>query len=134
MKASPTVKKEVLALLQQLGQTYAARSATGFLECFAKDKDVLALGTGADERCLGQKEILRQLERDWAQFEAASFKLVQPIVSAAGAVAWAAATCRFTFTTKGQSSSMDGRATFVLEKRQGRWCIVQAHFSSPPDA
>ncbi len=99
-----------------------------------KDKDVLALGTGADERCLGQKEILRQLERDWAQFEAASFKLVQPIVSAAGAVAWAAATCRFTFTTKGQSLLMDGRATFVLEKRQGRWCIVQAHFSLPPDA
>ena len=56
---------------------------------------------------------------------------LQPAVSAAGAVAWAAVDGAIAFKSGDQQGSLPVRVSFVLEKRGERWLILLAHFSTP---
>lgn len=101
------------------------------MDCFASDADVLVYGTGADEKRLGAEQIGSQAERDWAQTESASIALDWISVSAAGEVAWAAVDGAFNLRADGKELALPARMTFILERREGRWVIVHAHFSIP---
>ena len=131
MKADTRTENEVTAALQKLTHAYAKRDLEGFLECFASDADVVIYGTGADEKCIGVEQIRTQAERDWAQSESAAMLFTWTSISGAGVVAWAAVDGTFRFRADGQDMSLPARITFVLERREGRWLIVQSHFSTP---
>jgi ketosteroid isomerase-like protein len=91
-------------------------------------------GTGVDEKRIGLAGIQTQVERDWAQTDAATFILHDPAISAAGLVAWASADATFKVEAGGQQMAFPARFTGVFEKREDRWLVVQAHFSLPaPD-
>ena len=98
---------------------------------FAPDPDVVMYGTGADEKRVGLAQIQAQAERDWSQAEAAAVTYESIAVSAAGAVAWAAADAAFRLKAAGQEMTLPARITFVLEKREAQWLVVHAHFSVP---
>jgi len=131
MNTDKKTENEVTAALQKLTHAYAKRDLKGFLECFASDADVVLYGTGADEKCIGQEQIRTQVGRDWAQSESAAMSFTWTSISGAGVVAWAAVDGTFRFRADGQEMSLPGRITFVLERREGRWLIVQSHFSTP---
>jgi ketosteroid isomerase-like protein len=101
------------------------------LSAFAPDPDVVMFGTGADEKRVGPAEIRAQAERDWSQTEAASMSYGWTSVSAAGDVAWVSSDLTFALRAGGQAMQMRARLTAVLERREGSWLIVQAHFSLP---
>jgi ketosteroid isomerase-like protein len=51
-------------------------------------------------------------------------------VSAAGDAAWFSQVVDLSIETKGQTVKLDGaRLTGILEKRGGKWLVVQMHFS-----
>jgi ketosteroid isomerase-like protein len=52
-------------------------------------------------------------------------------VSAAGSVAWTATDATFKLQAGGHEMALPVRITFVLEKREEKWLILQAHFSCP---
>jgi uncharacterized protein (TIGR02246 family) len=131
MRAEAKTASEVRAVLQKVTEAYANRDLDGFLGCFAPDDDVVLYGTGADEKRVGLAQIRAQVERDWAQTESASISYDWTSISAAGSVAWAAADGAFVLGAEGQDIRLAARCTFVLEKREGRWLVVQAHFSTP---
>jgi hypothetical protein len=97
----------------------------------APDPDVVMYGTGAEEKRLGVAEIKVQAQRDWSQTESAALKYQWTSISAAGAVAWAAADVSFKLKAGGQEMVFPARMTATLEKRGERWLIVQSHFSFP---
>jgi ketosteroid isomerase-like protein len=131
MKADAITESAVKAVLVKVTEGYAKRDLALLLSAFAPDPDVVMYGTGADEKRIGLSQIQAQAERDWSQAESAAITYEWTAVSAAGAVAWAAADASFKLKADGQEISLPARLTCVLEKRGEQWLIVQAHFSLP---
>jgi uncharacterized protein (TIGR02246 family) len=131
MKADAKTEAEVKAVLSSLTDSYQARNLEGMMACFAPDPDAVMYGTGADEKRIGPAEIRIQAQRDWNQTEAISMAFDWMSVSSAGPVAWAATDGAFKIRAGGQAFTVPARATFVLEKRDGKWLIVHGHFSTP---
>ena len=121
---------EVTGGLQKVSDAYAKRDLQGFLQCFASDADVVLYGTGADEKRIGLEQIRNQVERDWAQSESAAISYNWTSISGAGSVTWAAVDATFKLRADGQNMILPVRITFVCEKREGKWLIVQSHFST----
>jgi len=131
MKVDLKSESEVKAVLKKLADAYAERNLKNVLSCFAPDSDVVLFGTGADEKRVGIEQIQAQVERDWSQTETAAISFDWISTSGAETVAWAAADGEFKFKANGQDMSLPVRMTFVLEKGEGTWRIVQSHFSMP---
>lgn len=131
MKASPPTQAAVQATLQQWKDAYSQQDVDGALAVIAPDDDVVGIGTGPDEWRVGPEEFKAQLERDFAQSEALSVDYEPLVVSEAGPVAWVAGRARVQAWVEGQDVSLTGRFTAVLEQREGRWLLVQTHFSLP---
>lgn len=134
MKANSTTYQAVKAALDNWADSYAKRDIKRLLAGIAPDLDVLMYGTGADEKRIGLAGIQAQAERDWAQTDSAAFILHEPMISAAGPVAWASADATFKVEVGGQAMAFPARFAGVFEKRDEAWLVVQAHFSLPaPD-
>ncbi|MBI4297351.1 MAG: nuclear transport factor 2 family protein [Chloroflexi bacterium] len=129
MTADKKTEAEVMSVWNKFNEAYARRDMTGLLALFLPD--TVVIGTGADERRIGQDEIKMQVERDWSQSEAASFRWEWRSISRAGSVAWLAAEGDARIKVDGQEMSLPLRATAVLEQRAARWLLAQAHFSFP---
>ncbi len=55
MKADAQTEAEIKALLEELWKRYAQKDLEGFLALWTDDPDLVAVGSGADEVCLGPK-------------------------------------------------------------------------------
>ncbi len=126
-----TVETEVRARLDALTRAYETRDAEGFLAAFATTEAVMVYGTGLDEKREGIGAIRKQIERDWAQSEAAAMRLGWTRITVRGDVAWVAADLDLTFTVAGERGGAPGRATFVLVREDGTWKIEHFHCSAP---
>ena len=131
MKADAKTEAAVMDVAKQCFEAFVNRDLDGFLSFFASDPDVVLIGTGRDEKCIGLAEIRAILERAFTQFEEASVKFGWHSVSAAGLVAWVAADVILHVKTSGQEISEHLRLTVVLEHRGDKWLIVQWHDSLP---
>ena len=134
MKADSRTEGEVNKIVHSFINAYRNRDMKALLECIAPDADMVMYGTGADEKCIGPEQIRTQVERDWAQSESAEILFDWTSISAMDQVAWVAVDGAFKFKAGGQDGAMPARITFILEKRESKWCIVHAHFSTPAAA
>ena len=131
MKADTKTEGEVMAVVNQLVEAFTKRDVASCLALFAPDPDVIFIGSGADERCIGLDEVKTEFERAFSQSEEASVQLGWYSVSAVGSVAWVASDAVIQAKVRGQEISFPVRITIVLEQRGGRWLIVQWHDSLP---
>jgi ketosteroid isomerase-like protein len=133
MKADAQTHSAVIAVLEQFRHAYTQRDMHQALSLFAPEPEVVLLGTGADEMCVGISEIQRQWERDWGQSESSSVVWgSRAVVSAAGPVAWVVLPDALVrATVGGQTVQLPLRLSAVLEQRGGRWLFTQQHFSFP---
>ena len=131
MRASPQTQAAVQATLQQWKDAYTQRDLDGALAVIAPDDDVVGIGTGPDEWRVGPEQFKAQIERDFAQSEALSVDYEPLVVSEAGPVAWVAGRASVQARVDGQDLTLTGRFTAVLEQRDGKWLLMQTHFSLP---
>jgi ketosteroid isomerase-like protein len=131
MRASPTTQAAIQATLEQWADAYSERDLDRALALVATDDDVVGIGTGQDEWRIGPEEFRAQIERDFSQAEALSVQYEPAVVSEAGSVAWVAGRATVQARVDGQDLSLAGRFTVVLERRAGRWLLMQTHFSVP---
>jgi uncharacterized protein (TIGR02246 family) len=131
MKADPKTEAAVMEVVERCFRAFANRDIDAFLACFASDHDMIAIGTGADEKCVGLAELKAAAERAFAQSEEASVKFGWHSVSAADSIAWVAVDIVFEVKTGGREMSFPLRETAVLEWRGNKWLIVQSHDSLP---
>jgi uncharacterized protein (TIGR02246 family) len=131
MRASPQTQAAVQATLQQWKDAYAQRDLDRALAVIAPDDDVVGIGTGPDEWRVGPEQFRAQIERDFAQSEALSVDYEPLVVSEAGPVAWVAGRATVQARVDGQDLTLTGRFTAVLEQRDGKWLLMQTHFSLP---
>jgi ketosteroid isomerase-like protein len=131
MRASPPTLAAVQATLQQWKDAYSQRDLAGALAVIAPDDDVVGIGTGPDEWRVGPGAFKAQLQRDFAQSEALLVDYEPLVVSEAGPVAWVAGRATVRAWVDGQDLTLTGRFTAVLKQREGRWLLMQTHFSLP---
>ena len=131
MRADPKTEAAVMSIVQQSLEAFVKRDIDSLLAFFAPDPDVVVIGTGRDEKCIGLAEIKAILERAFAQFEDASVEFGWHSVSAAGSVALVAADVILYLKTSDREMSEQVRLTVVLEQRGDRWLIIQWHDSLP---
>ena len=131
MQASPQTQAAVEATLKQWADAYSKRDLDRALALIAPDDDVVGIGTGQDEWRVGPEEFKAQLERDFSQAETLAVAYEPAVVSEAGPVAWVAGRATVQARVDGQDLTLTGRFTAVLERRGGRWLLMQTHFSLP---
>jgi uncharacterized protein (TIGR02246 family) len=131
MKADPRTEAAVISVVSQFVEAFSTHDINSGLELFASDPDVVFIGTGGDEKCVGLTEIKAELERAFKQSEQSLIKIGWYSVSSAGSVAWGVADAVIQAKVSGQEISFPVRLTTVLEQRSGRWLIVQSHASMP---
>jgi uncharacterized protein (TIGR02246 family) len=132
MKADPKTEDAVMGVVKQWCEACAKRDVKGVMAFLAPEPDVVAIGTGEDEKCVGPNEIKAVLKRAFAQqFEYASVKFGWHSVSAAGSVALVAADVILSMKTRERETSQHIRLTVALEQRGNKWLILQWHHSLP---
>jgi len=133
MKADPETEAASMAVIKQWFEAFTKRDINGVIALFLPEPDVVAIGTGRDEKCIGPNEIRSIIERAFSQFKDASVKFVWHSVSAVGSIAFLAADVVLDIKANERQTSEHLRLTTVLEKRENRWLIAQWH-SSVPDS
>lgn len=131
MQADAATEAAVLTYLRTFSATFQRRDVAGVLALFSSDADIVFVGTGADEERRGPDQLRIQLERDFAQSEAAAFTWHWHTVSQAGAVAWLAADGMVKAIVEDHDYAFPVRLTAVLEERAGGWVFMQMHVSVP---
>ena len=131
MRADPKTEAAVVNIVKQGFEAFTKRDLDAVIAFFAPDPDVVVIGTGGDEKCVGLAQIRNIFERAFAQFEEASFKFGWHSVSAAGSVALLATDATLYVKTSDRQISEQVRLTVVLEQRGDRWLIIQWHDSLP---
>jgi ketosteroid isomerase-like protein len=59
----------VRATLDRYSVLYAAHDVDGIMGLFAPDPDIVVIGTGADEKCVGPAQVRQLFERNFAESE-----------------------------------------------------------------
>ncbi|HEY3278747.1 MAG TPA: nuclear transport factor 2 family protein [Syntrophorhabdaceae bacterium] len=134
MKASPEVEAAVLETLKDSWDAYRRQETDEVLSYYTVDDDLVAIGTGADERFTGRESLRAGLLRDFSQGHEAKLVITWASVSQSGNVAWIAAQCVTEVNLGCQTAKIPARLTAVMEQRGERWCIMQTHFSLPGGA
>lgn len=131
MRADARTEATVMNVVQQCFEAFTKKDLDAIMAFVAPDPDVILIGTGRDEKCVGLDEIRNILGRSLSQFEEASFKFGWHSVSAAGSVAMLAADVTLYVKTSDRQITEQMRLTVVLEQRGDRWLIIQWHDSLP---
>lgn len=134
MKADAKTEAAVMSTINEFLKAYAKKDLNGVLQQLVPDPDAIFIGTGVDEKRIGLAEIKTQLKRDFAQSEELSMEWDWHSVSAAGPVAWMAGDLIMHAKVDGKKLALKMRWTGVLEKRGGKWLLVQLHNSLPAAA
>ena len=141
MSSSIDVEREKAAVTEAIHASigWAANKDTERLyRCFAHDSDLFYFSPRDDGTVHGF-EAFQELTESFFMlddFKAVRYEIKELVVhlSRSGDVAWYHARLDDYNEWKGQPANWeDVRWTGVLEKRDGRWQIVQMHFSSPTD-
>jgi len=131
MRADPKTEAAVVNIAKQCFESFTKKDLDAILAFCAPDPDVILIGTGGDEKCVGLDEVRNILGRSLSQFEEASFKFGWHSVSAAGSVAMLADDVTLYVKTSDRQITEQMRLTVVLEQRGDSWLIIQWHDSLP---
>jgi ketosteroid isomerase-like protein len=131
MQADPTTDAEVRSVLDQLAEVYVTRDIAGLRAVFRADPEVVMFSPGT-ERVVGITAIAAKADSDWSRSESATLTYRRTTVAAAGPVAWAAVDADFTVRAGGAETTAPVHITFILERSDGEWRIVHAHYSLAP--
>lgn len=133
-------EKELSDIRMVLDQYELARESEDFAtveHLWAPDADIILFGTESDEQLLGIESIKNAMEKQFDEFDNTLINISdQKIrINRAGNTAWFSEILNYNFIYLGEDMSFEGiRFTGVLEKRDGRWQLVQGHLSVPYEA
>ena len=130
-KADPQIEKEVKEFLDSHAKAYESKDLAGLMALIAPDADVVFIDGDSEKPVLGQAAIKTAYEREFSQIKSASVKYTSTWIGSKGDVAWFAAQCAVSVDTGEDKITLPAHWSGVLEKRDGKWLLVQSHLSFP---
>ncbi len=128
---------ETAAVKETIGQFYGlyiTKDAALLSEIVAHDEDMVNFGTDAVEHWVGWEALKEALQKQWEAFENPEITVRDQVIhlSLSGTVAWYTLSLDFDVVFGREAVAWKGaRSSGVLEKRDGKWVIVQFHNSMP---
>ena len=125
-------KAQVKKVVDQIEQAMEAEDVELISTVVAHDADMVNFGTDAAERWVGWEDLEAAVDQQFAAFDNQQVSVRDQVIKVAsgGMVAWFSEIMDWNLEAGGEMVSLEGmRATGVLEKRNGKWIIVQMHFS-----
>ncbi len=80
---------------------------------------------------IGWAQLRKKLERLLDKNQPTKLLVDEPKISISSKVAWATGTWQIELAQGNKKKKIAGRATLLLEKREGKWMIVHTHISTP---
>ena len=124
----------VMEVIDQFYHLYETQDIELLNNLIANDDDMVNFGTDSVEYWVGSTPLKESFQNQWAAFEEPEITLKDLVIkiSESGSVAWYSLFINLRVKFKGEITEWKGaRSTGVLEKRKGRWLIVQFHNSMP---
>ena len=130
-KADPQMEKEVTEFLDSHAKAYEGKDIAGIMALIAPDKDVILIDADSEKPVIGPAEIKAAYEREFAQIKSAKLKYTSTWIGGKGDAAWFSAQCEVSVDTGEEKITLPAHWSGVLEKRNGKWLLVQSHLSFP---
>jgi ketosteroid isomerase-like protein len=132
--------KELSDIRSALEQYELARESEDFStveQIWASEADIVLFGTEGDEQLVGIEMIKKAMSRQFDEVENTLINISEQKIgiNKAGTTAWFSEVLDYNFIYMGEDMSFEGiRFTGVLEKKDGKWKLVQGHLSVPYEA
>lgn len=124
----------VVAVLDQFRRGWEALDADAVLACFARDPQIVVIGTDEGEYWRGFDALVEPFRSMVGAFTDPVYDWPSPPqIHVDGDIAWADGRLDTSLTADGERLAVSMRTSWVL-RRGVRWEIVQAHFSVAPAA
>jgi uncharacterized protein (TIGR02246 family) len=138
-KAQPAMdidaeKAAVKAVLDRYIQAFQTRNREGVAEVYAHDEDLVVFGSNPLDRRVGWKMTQEYIDKYFSSVDRIEIGLKDQRIKVhrSGEAAWFSEVLYWKEVEKSKTFAVDGlRITGVLERRDGRWVIVQLHASGP---
>jgi ketosteroid isomerase-like protein len=129
-------KSDVTEVITTLFASYELEDMQLLSGITVHDEDMVNFGTNLAEYNVGWEAWKTSLLKQWATID--ETKIISTdlavFISETGDVAWFSDITNWKFKIRDNSMKLNNvRITGVLEKRKGRWKIVQVHASAPQD-
>jgi len=124
----------VTSVLDQYLQAFRASDQQGVAQVYAHDDDLVVFGSNPADRRFGWNATRTYIEKYFAGVDAIEITLKerQVRIHRSGETAWFSQVLDWKEKAGNETAAMNGlRISGVLEKREGRWLIVQLHASGP---
>lgn len=125
---------KVQNVLHQYINAIKAKSTNTLEEIFSQNDDLLMLDGNTSRTFIGWEAIKSRYREHFNSYEnlEVKFRDLSVKIHASGKVAWLSCVFDWNYLSQGERLSTDGlRATWILEKMNNEWRVVQLHFSFP---
>lgn len=130
-KADPQIEKEVKEFLDRHAKAYESKDLAAVMALIAPDEDVVFVDGDSEKPVIGPAAIKAAYEREFSQIKSATLKYTSTWIGGKGDTAWFSAQCAVTVDTGEEKIALPAHWSGVLEKRDGKWLLVQSHLSFP---
>lgn len=127
-------KAKINTVLDQVIKALETKDMDLFSSLYAHDADMVSFGTDASERVVGWEALKALMKKQFAATDESKLSARDRTikVNSSGKVAWFSEIIDWDIVSQGHEVKLEGlRGTGVLEKRNGKWVVVQVHYSIP---
>jgi uncharacterized protein (TIGR02246 family) len=130
-------EKEKAAVSERLNQWISAienKDAEMLRDVICDDSELVFFGTDIQERWVGRDEFITAQKEFFKATSDSRLEVYNKTIqiSKSGTVAWTSCMMDWNIMAGEQPLHLEGlRGTFIFEKREGNWVIVQGHGSQP---
>jgi len=129
--ADAKTEQEVKDFLTQYEAAYEKKDLGALMNLIAPEATVVFFEADEKGRYVGPDQIKAAYENSLKQVKSIKGEYKWTSVGSKGDVAWFATEVLFNVDTGEDKFKQLGRWTGVLEKKDGKWLLVQSHFSFP---
>jgi ketosteroid isomerase-like protein len=130
-KADPKIEKAVKEFLDRHAKAYESKDVAGIMALIAPDEDVILIDADSEKPVIGPAAIKAAYESEFSQIKSAKLTYTSTWIGGKGDAAWFSAQCEVSVDTGEDKITLPAHWSGVLEKRDGKWLLVQAHLSFP---
>jgi ketosteroid isomerase-like protein len=125
-------EKEVRGFLDRQVKAFETRDINALMEMLSPNASVVMLGNGPADRWVGPEDIKRAYQHQMAQYVSEKFTLRGTTIGARDSIGWFSTQARILkmAANKAQSTLLINWSG-VLQKSEGKWLLIQSHFSLP---
>lgn len=131
VQADAKTDQEVKDFLTQYEAAYEKKDVGALMKLIAPGAEVVFFEADEKGRYVGPDQIKAAYENSLKQVKSIKGEYKWTSVGSKGDVAWFATEVSFTVDTGEDKFQQLGRWTGVLEKKNGKWLLLQSHFSFP---